>query len=70
MRPGVPPPRPPPGPPPDLGAAIGSIVAEVVFDYNPDSGDDVESAVSLVAPNAAPGQFNTFHKYAAAGREA
>ena len=54
--------------PPFYGSAVESLVSEVAFDYNPDSGDEVDSTISVPAPNVHRGPVQIYSRYAGEDR--
>ena len=54
--------------PEDLGRSIGGLISEIVFDYNPESGEDVDSKVSVREPNVIRGPVQVYNKLAADDR--
>ena len=52
----------------EWGQYAASVVSEVTFDYNPESGDDIDSTLTVQAPNVARGPCQVYHKYASDDR--
>ena len=50
--------------PVSVGATVPSLVQEVCFDYQPESGDEVDSVLTLTEPNIRQGPVQAYNRYA------
>ena len=54
--------------PAGLGESMSGLISEIVFDYSPESGEDVDSKISVREPNVLSGPVQVFNKLAATDR--